>query len=141
MTARIDVKCIDQLRQLVASTNSNYEIGGIILGKRNDNTLLMEMIIELPSLKPCSYSYSLDGNKASIFVNESDYDFVGIWHSHINSCNHFSEADSNINRMLAIQFSGIISVLVVQDEKKLNCISISIVDEEGNQYSDFKYKF
>lgn len=91
------------------------EIGGIILGLRNDNEINAIKAVPILSTKDCAYSYSLDGCMVTDIVNSSEYNFVGIWHSHINSCNHFSKTDEMVNKEFAKTFGGIISILVLAD--------------------------
>ncbi len=106
-------RCISQIYQTIYDLHNNYEIGGILLGIRTPISIIGLQAISIPSMNLSSFSYHLDGDKAIEIVNDSSYDFIGIWHSHINSCNHFSISDESVNRELAKIFDGIISVLAV----------------------------
>lgn len=123
-------RCISQIYQAIYNQGSNYEIGGILLGIRTPISIVTLQAISIPSMNQNSFSYHLDGDKATEIVNDSSYDFIGIWHSHINSCNHFSKADESVNHELAKMFDGIISVLAVVNDTSVN-ISSFYISQDG----------
>jgi len=116
--------------QAMYDSHNNYEIGGILLGIRTPISIIGLQAISIPSMNLSSFSYHLDGDKATEIVNESSYEFIGIWHSHINSCNHFSKTDECVNHELAKIFDGIISVLTVIDDTSVN-ISSFYINQDG----------
>ena len=131
MKARISNDCVNYIYEAFIHDYRECEIGGIVLGLRNDNEINAIKAVSISSTQNCSYSYSLDGYKATDIVNSSEYDFVGIWHSHINSCNHFSETDKKINQEFAEMFGAIISILVVSDAEESIIISAFLVNKDG----------
>lgn len=122
--------CISQIYQAIYDSQNNYEIGGILLGIRTPVSIIGLQAVTIPSIGQSSFSYHLDGDKATEIVNNSNYEFIGIWHSHINSCNHFSKQDENVNHKLAKIFDGIISVLAVVDDTSVN-ISSFYINQDG----------
>ena len=130
MKAKMSNRCISQIYQAIYDSHNNYEIGGILLGIRTPISIIGLQAISIQSMNQSSVSYHLDGDKATEIVNESSYEFIGIWHSHINSCNHFSKTDDNVNHELAKIFDGIISVLAVVDDTSVN-ISSLYINQDG----------
>ena len=57
---------------------------------------------------------------------------MGIWHSHINSCNHFSRTDELVNKEFAKTFDGIVSILVLADNNVYTRVLPYFIDKEGN---------
>lgn len=131
MKARISDDCVKYIYGAFNHDHGAWEIGGIILGFRHDNEITAIKAVSVPSTNDCSYSYSLDGDKATDIVNSSEYDFVGIWHSHINSCDHFSETDKKINQEFAEMFGYIISILIVSDNEDSIRIFAFLVNKDG----------
>lgn len=131
MKARINNDCVNYIYEAFGYNHKEYEIGGIVLGLRTDKEIIAAKAVSISSTKDCSYSYSLDGDKATSIVNSSEYDFVGIWHSHINSCDYFSMADEMVNEELARTFGGIISVLVVSNSDGFTKVLAYLFDEDG----------
>ena len=130
MKARINKDCVKYIYEAFSRNHEEYEIGGIILGFRHNNEIEAIKAVSLPSTNNNSYSYSLNGDKATVIVNSSEYDLVGIWHSHINSCNHFSETDKKINLEFAELFGGIVSILVWKDNFGCQKVLLCFVDED-----------
>ena len=130
MKAKMSNECIAQIYQAIYDSHNDYEIGGILLGIRTPISIIGLHAIHIPSMDQSSYSYHLDGDKATEIVNASNYEFVGIWHSHTNSCNHFSNTDRNVNHEFAKMFDGIISVLAVIDDTSVN-ISSFYINQDG----------
>ena len=130
MKAKMSNRCISQIYQVIYDSQNNYEIGGILLGIRSPVSIIGLQAIHIPSMDQSSFSYHLDGDKATEIVNDSSYEFVGIWHSHTNSCNHFSKTDESMNHDLAKIFDGIISVLAVIDDTSVN-ISSLYINQDG----------
>lgn len=122
--------CISQIYQAIYDSQNNYEIGGILLGIRTPVRIIGLQAVTIPSMGQSSFSYHLDGDKATEIVNNSNYEFIGIWHSHTNSCNHFSKKDECVNHELAKIFDGIISVLAVIDDTSVN-ISSFYINQDG----------
>lgn len=131
MDARISESCVNYITKEVEISLGDSEIGGILLGTRTDNKIEVIKSISISSVRDSSYYYMLDGDKASKLVNESDYDFVGIWHSHINSSRRFSEADMKINSEFAELFGGVISILIVSDGNKPLEMLAYLIEEDG----------
>lgn len=125
-------RCISQIYQAIYNQGSNYEIGGILLGIRTPVSIVALQAISIPSMNHSSFSYHLDGDKATKIVNDSSYEFIGIWHSHINSCDHFSKTDERVNHELAKMFDGIISVLAVVDDTSVKISSFYISQDGKN---------
>ena len=123
-------RCISQIYPAIYNQDNNYEKGGILLGIRTPVSIVALQAINIPSMDHSSFSYHLDGDKATEIVNDSSYEFIGIWHSHINSCNHFSKTDECVNHELAKMFDGIISVLAVADDTSVN-ISSFYINQDG----------
>lgn len=135
MKTRINNDCVNYIYEAFAHNHEGYEIGGIILGFRHDNEINAIKAVSIASTKGCAYSYSLDGDKATDIVNFSEYDFVGIWHSHINSCDYFSETDKKINQEFAEMFGGIISILASADNDGNPKVLSYFICEEGKTSS------
>lgn len=131
MKARISDDCVKYIYGAFNHDHGAWEIGGIILGFRHDNEITAIKAVSVPSTNDCSYSYSLDGDKATDIVNSSEYDFVGIWHSHINSCDHFSNTDALVNKKFAKFFNGIISILVWEDNYGHSKVLPDFVNKDG----------
>lgn len=131
MKARINYDCVNYIYEAFVGNHMKHEIGGILLGLRTDEEIIATKAVSILSAKECPYSYSLDGCKATDIVNSSDYDFVGIWHSHINSCDHFTKTDEMVNKGFAKTFDGIISILVVADNDDYTRVLPCFVNNEG----------
>ncbi len=131
MKARINYDCVNYIYEAFVGNHMKHEIGGILLGLRTDEEIIATKAVSILSAKECSYSYSLDGCKATDIVNSSDYDFVGIWHSHINSYDHFTKTDEMVNKGFAKTFDGIISILVVADNDDYTRVLPCFVNNEG----------
>lgn len=131
MKAGISNECVNKIHNVFSHSTSLYEIGGILMGKKTDKEITVLEAVDIPSLSDKTFSYSLDGGKATHIANLCEYDFVGIWHSHTNSCNHFSETDKRINQEFAEMFGGIVSILVVSDGKESVNVLAFLIDEDG----------
>lgn len=131
MKARISNDCVNYIYEAFIHDHRECEMGGIILGLRNENEINAIKAVSISSTQNCSYSYSLDGYKATDIVNSSEYDFVGIWHSHINSCAHFSKTDEMVNKEFAKTFGGIISILVLADNDGCTKVLPYSISEDG----------
>lgn len=131
MDARISESSVNYITRAVETSLGDSEIGGILLGTRTDNEIEVIKSITISSVRDSSYYYMLDGDKASELANESEYDFVGIWHSHINSCRRFSESDQKINSEFAELFGGVISILIVSDGNKPLEMLAYLIEEDG----------
>ena len=131
MEARINNDCVNYINKVVMDATGECEIGGILLGTRADKKIVVLEVVEISSITDSTYSYSLDGDLATEIANASNLEFVGIWHSHINSCEHFSTADEKVNVELAGIFGGIISVLVVSDKNEPLKVFAYLIDEDG----------
>lgn len=129
MDAKISNKCISQIYEAVEKCQQ-YEIGGILLGIKTSIGIIALKAVVIPSMDECTYSYSLDGKAATEIANSSYYDFVGIWHSHINSYEHFSSMDEKVNQDFAEMFDGIISILAVVNQESIH-VSAFLIDETG----------
>lgn len=131
MDARISESCVNYITKGVEISHGDSEIGGILLGTRTDNKIEVIKPISISSVSDSSYYYVLDGDKASELANESEYDFVGIWHSHTNSSRRFSESDLKINSEFAELFGGVISILMVSDGNKPLEMLAYLIEEDG----------
>lgn len=131
METRISNECVIQIHDACSGSTGMFEIGGILMGIKTDNRITVLEAIDIPSLSDSNYSYTLDGAKATQIANSSKYDFVGIWHSHTNSCGHFSETDKKVNQEFAEIMGGIISILVVLDGKASVKVSAFLINEDG----------
>lgn len=130
MKAKISNKCISQINQAIYDQSSNYEIGGILLGIRTPTSIVALQAVTIPSMDLDTYSYYLDGELATRIVNNSNYEFIGIWHSHVNSCNHFSKTDQRVNHEFSTMFNGIISILATLDDTLVK-ISAFYITQDG----------
>lgn len=78
MIAKMSNRCISQIYQTIYDLHNNYEVGGILLGIRTPISIIGLQAISIPSMDQSSFSYHLDGDKATEIVNDSSYDFIGI---------------------------------------------------------------
>ena len=132
MKAKVSNKCISQIKQAIYDQGSNYEIGGILLGIRTPTSIVALQAVTIPSMDLNAYSYYLDGELATRIVNNSNYEFIGIWHSHVNSCNHFSKTDQRVNHEFSAMFNGIISILATLDDTLVKISAFYITKDRKN---------
>lgn len=119
LTVVIDHSAYIQIQKCVEDAANQYEVGGVLLGHRNQGTHYIAAVTTDSSGKTASMtSFALDGDAhsqlAQMIINrhQDSLSFLGVWHSHICDVEQFSQQDRSANRILSSLLGGAISMLV-----------------------------
>lgn len=111
--------------ECVLKSEQEFEVGGILLGRRTDTTLRIETATTPENFQNCRKgSFQLDGKTATqqcknIIKEFPELCVVGLWHSHLYGIDKFSSQDIQVNQWFASQYGNSASLLVVQKEKEI----------------------
>lgn len=113
-----------QIQQSVKKAANRYEIGGMLIGSKNERTHYIEAItVDSGNYETSMTSFVLNGElhtyMAQKIIDSSERPLaqLGVWHSHICDTARFSKQDRDANNTLAYILNGALSVLVTWYEK------------------------
>lgn len=140
MKAIFERRAVRELKQALETAGSRYEIGGILLGKR-DKADFRVVALTSPqnSENSTGFSFVLDGRSETRRVQRlqselrSKVEVLGVWHSHVDGNRSFSQQDRASNIVAAKQFNGAISILVVTEKKETISFLGNYVDPSGKE--------
>lgn len=136
-------KVYNQLNKDVQEAGNQYETGGLLLGYK---LLGLYYIVAITASDEkddtTNISFVLDGAKHKVYAAEIakqfrvQPDMLGVWHSHTNEINHFSEQDKASHKQLVRSIGSSISMLVTMNgtTKELNLIA-SYITANAREYS------
>lgn len=113
-----------QIQQCVEKAANLYEIGGILVGHKNESKHYIEAItVDISNCETSKTSFVLNGElhthmaQKIIDSSKKPLAWLGVWHSHICDTARFSQQDRDANNTLANILNGALSVLVTWDER------------------------
>lgn len=114
-----------QIHQCMEKAANLYEIGGILIGYKNESAYYIEAItVDSGNCETSMTSFVLKGelhtHMAQKIIDSSKRPLalLGVWHSHICDTARFSQQDRNANQTLSHILNGALSVLVTWHEKE-----------------------
>ena len=113
-----------QIQQCVEKAANLYEIGGILIGHKNESEHYVEAITaDHGNCDASKTSFVLNGelhtHMAQKIIDSSKrpLTLLGVWHSHICDAARFSQQDRDANNTLSYILNGALSVLVTWHER------------------------
>lgn len=126
-----------KINSAFADAQGEYEVGGVLLGYKLWRIhYVIAVTVSNKSPQKSATSFFLDGKKhtalAAEEANKCCYPpvLLGVWHSHPNGMNTFSEQDRLSNKRLAQTFNGALSILVTADAAEL-CLKSYYISVDG----------
>lgn len=127
------------IRDCVLKSGQKFEVGGILLGRKMPQKILVEELTIPEDFQNCKRgSFQLDGKVAAescekLIAKAPWLDVVGLWHSHLYGIAEFSSQDRQTNQLFSRIYGRCVSVLAVQLIETVQ-INLYELDDEGNTY-------
>lgn len=116
-----------KIKNHIQAVNNECEIGGLLLGYRFLNCILITEITAINDTESSSVSFVLNGEKhieqAEKVIKKYLFKpiLLGVWHSHTRNISVFSIQDQKSNSVLVSQIGSIISTIVTFSDVTKNC--------------------
>ena len=132
----------------VKKAGNKYEVGGVLLGHRLQNSYCIIDATVPTGEEYASYcSFEIDGERETEKANRIIDSYciqpkpIGLWHSHITRIETFSYQDRLTNQVFAEAYNDVASLIVLpdvrMDAKNIIPYSISPEGNESRSYIEF----